>query len=124
MAALHAGRVVSPATSAYLLDRMRPIRAHSWGLGTIGATAFKGGWLRGNTVTRQMGVVGRYAVAITTEVGPAVEQTDGDAAHVRQMNHLARVLRDRLAPERACHNTWITAASTACHSSRRGPGDC
>ena len=42
---------------------MHPIEAHSWGLGTIGATAWKGGWLRADTVTRQMGIVDGYAVA-------------------------------------------------------------
>ena len=100
MAALANGRVVSRAASRYLLASMRPIGAHRWGLGTIGATAFKGGWLRSDTVTRQMGIYDGYAVAIITEhVGPAVVQTDGDAAHVRQMNRLATVLEARLARE-------------------------
>lgn len=97
MAALSAGRVVSKAASAYILRSMQPIEAHRWGLGTIGASAFKGGWLRSDTETRQMGIVDGYAVAvITAGVGPAVVQTDGDAAHVRQMNHLAKVLKARL----------------------------
>ena len=100
MAALSAGRVVSKAASAYLLSSMRPIPAHRWGLGTIGAGPFKGGWLRSDTVTRQMGIVDGYAVAIITDaVGPAVRQTDGDSAHVQQMNYLARVLERRLAIE-------------------------
>jgi hypothetical protein len=100
MAALYAGRVVSPAASAYLLRTMQPIAAHQWGLGTIGATAFKGGWLRPSTETRQMGIVDGYAVAIITAgVGPAVVQTDGDSAHVRQLNVLAQVLQRRLAIE-------------------------
>lgn len=102
MAALAAGRVVSKAASAYLLESMRPIRAHAWGLGTIGATAYKGGWLRQDTATRQLGIVDGYAVAIITDgVGPAVPQSDGDRAHVRQMNRLARLLDQRLAYERA-----------------------
>jgi len=102
MAALAAGRVVSKAASAFLLKEMKPIEAHSWGLGTIGATAFKGGWLRSNTVTRQMGIVDGYAVAIITDaVGPAVRQSDGDSAHVQQMNRLARLLAKRLAYERS-----------------------
>ena len=68
---------------------------------TIGARAFKGGWLRDDTVTRQMGVVDGYAVALVTDgVGPAVVQTDGDAAHVRQLNRLARQLEERLDAER------------------------
>jgi hypothetical protein len=102
MAALNAGRVVSPAASRFLLRTMRPIEAHSWGLGTINATAYKGGWLRSTTATRQMGLVDGYAVAITTTIGPAEVQTDGDSAHVQQMNRLARLLRDRLAFETAC----------------------
>jgi hypothetical protein len=100
MAALASGRVVSKASSSYLLSVMHPIPAHQWGLGTIGASAFKGGWLRPDTVTRQMGIVDGYAVAIITDhVGPAVVQTDGDAAHVQQMNYLAKVLDRRLAIE-------------------------
>jgi hypothetical protein len=100
MAALNAGRVVSKAASTYILASMRPIAAHRWGLGTIGAGPFKGGWLRSDTVTRQMGIVDGYAVAIITDaVGPAVLQTDGDSAHVEQMNYLAKVLQRRLAIE-------------------------
>jgi hypothetical protein len=100
MAALNGGRVVSPASSAYLLSSMRPIPAHRWGLGTIGAGPFKGGWLRSDTVTRQMGIVDGYAVAIITDAqGPAVLQSDGDSAHVAQMDYLAKVLQRRLAIE-------------------------
>jgi hypothetical protein len=48
-----------------------------------------------------MGIVEGYAVAIITAGdGPAVVQTDGDSAHVQQMNLLARILRARLAQER------------------------
>jgi hypothetical protein len=101
-AAMAAGRVVSRAASDYLLETMHPIPAHAWGLGTIGATAFKGGWLRQTTPTRQLGIVDGYAVAISTEVGDAVRQTDGDAAHVEQMNRLARLLRQRLTWEQTC----------------------
>ena len=100
MAALNAGKVVSRASSAHILQNMQPIKAHRWGLGTIGAGPFKGGWLRSDTETRQMGIVDGYAVAIITAgVGPAVVQTDGDAAHVKQMNYLAGVLEKRLAAE-------------------------
>ena len=100
MAALSAGRVVSKASSSYLLSSMRPITAHRWGLGTIGAGPFKGGWLRSDTVTRQMGIVDGYAVAIITDAqGPAVLQSDGDSAHVAQMNYLAKILERRLALE-------------------------
>lgn len=97
MAALAAGRVVSPAASAYLLAQMQPIAAHRWGLGTIGASSFKGGWLTSGTETRQMGIVGGYAVAIiTVGVGPAVRQTDGDSAHVQQLDRIADLLARRL----------------------------
>lgn len=100
MAALHGGRVVSQAASAHILKAMRPIPEHRWGLGTIGAGPFKGGWLRSDTETRQMGIVNGYAVAIIAAgVGPAVVQTDGDAAHVQQMNYLASVLKRRLAAQ-------------------------
>lgn len=100
MAALSAGRVVNARTSRYVLSQMHPIPAHSWGLGRIGATAYKGGWLRPDTDTRQMGIVDGYAVAIITyAVGPAVLQTDGDYAHVEQMNRLAGMLQRRLAAE-------------------------
>lgn len=102
VAALDSGDVVSPAASRYLLESMRPIEAHAWGLGTIGASAYKGGWLRQDRVTRQLGVVDGYAVALITDgVGPAVVQTDGDAAHVRQLNRLATQLQERLAVERS-----------------------
>lgn len=101
MAALHAGRVVSPATSAYVLERLRPIASQSWGLGSIGASAFKGGWLTKTSQTRQMGIVGNYAVAIITNgVGPAELQSDGDWAHVAQLNRLAALLDERLRAER------------------------
>lgn len=102
MAAMANGTLVSQEASAYLMASMRPIRAHRWGLGSVGATAYKGGWLRSNTVTRQMGVLDGYAVAvITAGVGPAVRQTDGDSAHVRQLNRLAARLDERLAYEEA-----------------------
>ena len=101
-AALAAGDVVSTDASAYLLKAMRPIPEHAWGLGTIGADAYKGGWLRAGRVTRQMGLVDGYAVAILTDsVGPVVVQTDGDSAHVRQMDRLAAALEERLDVERS-----------------------
>lgn len=97
MAALAAGRVVSAKASSWLLGQMQPISAHRWGLGTIGASSFKGGWLTPESETRQMGIVGGYAVAIiTVGEGPAVVQTDGDSAHVQQMNRLAALLAKRL----------------------------
>jgi hypothetical protein len=98
--ALNDGRVVSRKASQYLVANMRPIESQSWGLGSIDATAYKGGWLRANTETRQMGIVDGYAVAIITRgVGPAEVQSDGDSAHVQQLNLLAGQLRQRLAAE-------------------------
>jgi hypothetical protein len=102
MAALQAGEVVSARASAFLLKAMRPIEQHRWGLGTVGATAFKGGWLRQGRVTRQMGLLDGYAVAIITDRGPTVRQTDGDSAHVEAMDDLAALLADRLAYEQRC----------------------
>lgn len=100
LVALNDGQVVSRAASSYLLEHMQPIESQSWGLGSIGATAYKGGWLRANTETRQMGIVDGYAVAIITRgVGPVEVQSDGDSAHVQQMNMLAARLQERLAAE-------------------------
>lgn len=97
MAALGNGEVVSPKASAFLLREMQPIPEQRWGLGTIGARAFKPGWIDAQTETRQMGIVGDYAVAIiTTGDGPATLQKDGDYAHEWQMNRLARLLATRL----------------------------
>ncbi len=100
LAALASGQVVSKSASAYLLSEMQPIPAHRWGLGRVGASAFKGGWLRAGTETRQMGILGNFAVALITDaVGPAVLQTDGDSAHVEQLNSLADLLQSRLRAE-------------------------
>ncbi|HUP99345.1 MAG TPA: hypothetical protein VM093_02695 [Aeromicrobium sp.] len=97
MAALGNGRVVSPEASEFLLDQMQPIPAQRWGLGAIGARAFKPGWVSAATETRQMGIVGDYAVAIITDgEGPATIQSDGDYAHEWQLNRLARLLARRL----------------------------
>ena len=41
----------------------------------------------------------RAIAIITDHVGPAVVQTDGDSAHVQQMNRLAAILKARLARE-------------------------
>ncbi len=99
MAALANGEVVNDRTSAYLLRTMRPIEEHSWGLGQVGAKNFKGGWLEPYTETRQMGILDGYAVAIITTAGPAEVQTDGDSAHVRAINRLARTLKKYLAAD-------------------------
>lgn len=100
MAALGNGRVVSPAASAYLLHEMQPIPSQRWGLGAIGARAFKPGWVSASTETRQMGIVGDYAVAIITAgEGPVTRQSDGDYAHQWQLNRLAALLARRITRE-------------------------
>ena len=44
-----------------------------------------------------MGLLDGYAVAVITDaVGPAVLQSDGDAAHVEQLDRLATMLGERL----------------------------
>ena len=97
MAALGNGEVVSPEASAYLLEEMQPIPAQQWGLGSIGARAFKPGWVNAQTETRQMGIVGDYAVAIITAGdGLATRQGDGDYAHQWQLDRLARLLAERI----------------------------
>ena len=102
MAALRNKEVVSPAASRFVRKKMKPIPPHRWGLGTVDAKTFKGGWLTADTDTRQMGLLRGYAVAIITDgVGPAELQTDGDSAHVRQMNRLARILDRYLDAEAA-----------------------
>ncbi|MCA1780643.1 MAG: hypothetical protein ABR500_16670 [Dermatophilaceae bacterium] len=100
MAALARGEVVSSATSAYLLEAMQPVESQRWGLAGVAATAAKGGWLTPTTETRQMGLLDGYAVAVITDaVGPAVLQSDGDEAHVEQLDRLAEMLELRLAPD-------------------------
>ena len=69
---------------------MQPIPSQRWGLGTIGASAFKPGWMNAETESRQMGIVGDFAVAIVTSDG------DGDFAHASQLNRLAQLLAKRL----------------------------
>ena len=102
MAALHAGSVVSPGVSALILEHLHPVQSQRWGLGTIGASAFKGGWLTSESETRQMGIVDGFAVAILTYgVGPAEWQIDDDYAHVAQMNTLAAQLQQRLRAQRS-----------------------
>jgi hypothetical protein len=97
MAALGKGQVVSPQASAFLLEQMQPSPSQQWGLGAIGSRAFKPGWLNAGTETRQMGIVGDYAVAIVTAGdGPATRQEDGTYAHAWQLNRLAELLATRV----------------------------
>jgi len=91
MAALANGRVASPQASAFLLRGMKPIESQRWGLGTIGARAFKPGWMTAQHESRQMGIVGDFAVAIIT-----AGEDPGDDAHAMQLNRLAQLLAKRL----------------------------
>ncbi|MFL6090265.1 MAG: hypothetical protein ACJ71Z_09005 [Aeromicrobium sp.] len=96
MAALGNGRVVSQRASAYLLQQMQPIGSQRWGLGTIGARAFKPGWM-GRDESRQMGIVDAFAVAIiTTEDGPRGLGDPADYAHAVQLTRLAQLLSRRI----------------------------
>lgn len=100
MAALGNGQVVSPAASRFLLEQMQPIASQRWGLGSIGASAFKPGWVSGETETRQMGIVGDDAVAIITAgEGPVTRQSDGDDAHQWQLDRLAVLLAQRIGAD-------------------------
>lgn len=96
MAAVGNGRVVSPSASAYLLREMQPIPEQRWGLGTIGASAFKPGWMGVDAESRQMGIVGDFAVAIITAGEGATGGQSGDAAHSSQLDRLAKLLAERL----------------------------
>jgi hypothetical protein len=101
MAALANGGVASPEASRFLLGQMRPIESQRWGLGTIGARAFKPGWMDAHSESRQMGIVGDFAVAIITAGdGPVAAQGGGDFAHVWQLNRLAQLLAERLSDDR------------------------
>ena len=105
MAALGNGQVVSPQASEFLLQEMQPIESQRWGLGTIGARAFKPGWMNAQTESRQMGIVGDFAVAIITAGhGRAAQPRDGDYAHARQLDRLAQLLAKRI-DEARCLNS-------------------
>jgi hypothetical protein len=97
MAALANGKVSSPEASAFLLREMQPITAQRWGLGTIDARAFKPGWMGAQAESRQMGIVGDFAVAIiTADDGPVGRQAYTDYVHAWQLNRLAQLLARRL----------------------------
>ena len=112
MAALANGGVVTPQASAFLLREMQPIAAQRWGLGTIGASAFKPGWMNVQTESRQVGIVGDFAVAIITAgADPAAPVSDGDFAHARQLDRLAQLLARRLNESR-CFRSDLFGKST------------
>lgn len=109
MAAMADGRVVTPQASAFLLREMQPVESQRWGLGTIGARAFKPGWMNAQTESRQMGIVGDFAVAIITAGdGQTSQRSDGGNAHAWQLNRLARLLAKRL-DEARCFRSELFA---------------
>ena len=115
MAALANGQVVSPQASAFLLREMQPIEPQRWGLGTIGARAFKPGWMTAKTESRQMGIVGDFAVAIITAgEDPAATQGAVDNAHAMQLNRLAQLLAKRLDEARCFRSELFGWSSRWC----------
>ena len=100
MAALANGDVVSPEASAFLLREMQPVASQRWGLGTIGARAFKPGWLDAGSESRQMGIVGDFAVAIITAGETTGRRGTQDATHAEQLNRLAQLLAKRISESR------------------------
>lgn len=94
MSALSEGKVVDKKSSDYILKKMKdPIQ--KWGLGTIGASAYKPGW--GGTVNRQMGIVpgpsGKdYAVAI----GQSDSGGNENPENVKGNDELAKWLQENV----------------------------
>ncbi len=103
MAAMGNGNLVSPKASFFLLRQMQPVASQRWGLGIIGARAFKPGWMNAQTESRQMGIVGDFAVALITAGGEP--STSSDAMHSRQLNRLAALLAARIEDERCFRST-------------------
>jgi hypothetical protein len=115
MAALGNGRVVSSRASAFLLREMQPIESQRWGLGTIGAHAFKPGWMNAQTESRQMGIVGDFAVAIITAGEASARQgVASDSAHATQLNRLARLLAERLDEARCLRSDVVGWSARWC----------
>lgn len=82
MSALSKGTVVDKDSSKYIISKMKP--SQKWGLGTIGASAYKPGWGPSGSETRQMGIVkgsnGKdYAVAIGQTTGKASPDEEGNS---------------------------------------------
>ena len=105
MAAIGNGQVVSPQASAYLLRHMQPIASQRSGLGIIGARAFKGGWMNAQSESRQMGIVGDFAVALIT--AGAEDTASSDAMHASQLNRLALLLASRIEDSRCFRSSIL-----------------
>lgn len=120
MAALGNGRVVSSHASAFLLREMQPIESQRWGLGTIGARAFKPGWMTAQTESRQMGIVGDFAVAIITAGEASARQgVASDSAHASQLNRLARLLAERIDEARCLKSDVVGWSARWCFGALR-----
>jgi hypothetical protein len=103
MAAMGNGTLVSPQASSFLLGQMQPIASQRWGLGIIGARAFKPGWMNAQTESRQMGIVGDFAVALITAGGDP--NAPSDPMQARQLNRLALLLATRVEEARCFRST-------------------
>jgi hypothetical protein len=103
MAAIGNGKLVSPQASSFLLGQMQPIASQRWGLGIIGARAFKPGWMNAQTESRQMGIVGDFAVALITAGGDP--NAPSDPTQARQLNRLALLLATRVEEARCLKST-------------------
>jgi hypothetical protein len=82
---------------------MQPIASQRWGLGIIGARAFKPGWMNAQTESRQMGIVGDFAVALITAGGDP--NAPSDPTQARQLNRLALLLATRVEEARCLKST-------------------
>lgn len=105
MAAIGNGELVSPEASRFLLEQMQPVASQRWGLGMIGARAFKPGWMDVRSESRQMGVVGDFAAALITS-GPD-PNNPSDATHSGQLNRLALLLAKRIQDDRCLRATIL-----------------
>lgn len=102
MAAVGNGDLVSPEASSFLIHHMQPVASQRRGLGIIGARAFKGGWMTAQTESRQMGIVGDFAVAVITAGGT---NAPSDAMHASQLDRLALLLATRIEESRCLKST-------------------
>ena len=112
MAAMGNGKLVSPQASSFLLRQMQPIASQRWGLGIIGASAFKPGWMNARTESRQMGIVGDFAVALITAGGDP--NAPSDAMHASQLNRLALLLATRIDEARCFKSTIFSWQARWC----------
>jgi hypothetical protein len=105
MAAIGNGELISPRASSFLLRHMQPIASQRWGLGIIGSRAFKPGWMTAQTESRQMGIVGDFAVAIITS--GADPNAPSDPTHASQLNRLALLLATRIEDARCLRSNIL-----------------